>query len=89
MSRALGLLLELGGWTPTLWCGPLSWGAGLPRFTVSPRVGVMVFKPLKPRDQLQRDIYTACARNSSCGAKPKSTDTKSQLIYKRVLCNYL
>ena len=24
--------LELGIRTPTLWCGPLSWGYGLPRF---------------------------------------------------------
>ena len=22
-------------WTPTLWCGPLSWGDGLPRFGVA------------------------------------------------------
>ena len=34
-------LLELGLWTPTLWCDRSSWGDGLPDFSVSPRVGVM------------------------------------------------
>ena len=35
-SRALALPLELGIWTPTLRCGPLSWGYGLPHFGVAP-----------------------------------------------------
>ena len=31
--------LELGIWTPALWRGPPSWGYGLLRFGVAPRVG--------------------------------------------------
>ena len=33
--------LELGSWTPTLWCGSWSRGYGLPSFGVAPGVGVM------------------------------------------------
>ena len=33
--------LKLGLWTPTLRCGRLSWGYGLSRFGVTPRVVVM------------------------------------------------
>ena len=32
---------ELVLWSPMLQCGLLSWGDGLPRFSVTPRVGVM------------------------------------------------
>ena len=36
-SRASVWPLELGIWTPTLRCGPSSWGYGLPRFSVAPQ----------------------------------------------------
>ena len=39
--------------------------------------------------QLRKDLYDACTRNSSPGAQPKASDTKPQLIYQRVFCNYL
>ena len=38
---------------------------------------------------LKKDIFKESALNTSPGAKPKSTDTKYQLIYKRVFCNCL
>ena len=38
-SHALVWPLELGIQTPTLWCGPSSWGYRLPHFGVAPQVG--------------------------------------------------
>ena len=35
------------------------------------------------------ELRTACQLNTSLGEKPKSSDTKLDLIYKRALCNYL
>ena len=39
--------------------------------------------------QLVTELHAACQLNPNLGAKPKSSDTKADLIYKRVLCNYL
>ena len=39
--------------------------------------------------QLEVELRVACRLNTSPGAKPKSTDTKSNLIYKRAFCNCL
>ena len=39
--------------------------------------------------QLKTHLYKACERNTSPGAKPKSSDSKIDLIYKRAFCNYL
>ena len=36
-----------------------------------------------------KDIREACARNTNPRAKPKSSDTKSDLIFKRVFADYL
>ena len=44
--------LELGIWTPTLWCGPLTWGYGLARFGVAPRLGDMDFRASVPPVEL-------------------------------------
>ena len=38
-SHPLVWPLELGIWTPTLWCGPLSLGHGLPGLGTTPQVG--------------------------------------------------
>ena len=38
---------------------------------------------------LVKDIRNACARNMNPRAKPKASDTKSDLIYKRVFTNFL
>ena len=39
--------------------------------------------------QLVAELRAACQFNPNPGAKPKSGDTKTDLIYKRALCNYL
>ena len=39
--------------------------------------------------QLVKELRTACQLNPNPGAKPKSGDTKTDLIYKRAFCNYL
>ena len=39
--------------------------------------------------QLVKELHAACQLNPNPGAKPKSGDTKTDLIYKRALCNYL
>ena len=39
--------------------------------------------------QLVAELHAACHLNLSPGAKPKSSDTKADLIYKRTFCNYL
>ena len=39
--------------------------------------------------QLVAELRAACPLNTSRGAKPKSSDTKADLIYKRAICNYL
>ena len=36
-----------------------------------------------------KDIRDACARNTNSRAKPKASDTKSDLIYKRVFADFL
>ena len=38
---------------------------------------------------LAKDIRNACARNMNPRAKPKVSDTKSDLIYKRVFADFL
>ena len=38
---------------------------------------------------LVKDICGACARNTNPGAKPKASDTKTALIYKRVFGDFL
>ena len=38
---------------------------------------------------LAKDIPNACARNTNPRAKPKASDTKSDLIYKRVFADFL
>ena len=43
----------------------------------------------EPEDKLVNDIRNACARNTNPRAKPKASDTKSDLIYKRVFGNFL
>ena len=40
-------------------------------------------------EMLAKDISDACARNTNPRAKPKSLDTKSHLIYKRVFADFL
>ena len=45
-SHALVWPLELGIWTPILWCGPFSWGYGLPRFGVASWVKDVVLDAL-------------------------------------------
>ena len=40
-------------------------------------------------EQLIVELRAACQFNPNPGAKPKSTDTKTDLIYKCALCNYL
>ena len=42
-----------------------------------------------PAKQLVAELHAACRRNPNPGAKPKSGDTKADLIYKRAFCNYL
>ena len=39
--------------------------------------------------QLVVDLREACQRNTSLVAKPKSSYTKTNLLYKRAFCNYL
>ena len=39
--------------------------------------------------QLVAELRAACQFNPNPGAKPKSGDTKTDLIYKRAFCNYL
>ena len=39
--------------------------------------------------QLVAKLRAACPCNPNRGAKPKASDTKTDLIYKRALCNYL
>ena len=39
--------------------------------------------------QLVAELRAACQINPNLGAKPKSSDTKTDLIYKRAFCNYL
>ena len=38
---------------------------------------------------LAKDIRNACARNTNPHAKPKASDAKSDLIYKRVFADFL
>ena len=39
--------------------------------------------------QLVAELRAACQFNPNRGAKPKSSDTKTDFIYKRAFCNYL
>ena len=39
--------------------------------------------------QLVAELRAACQLNPIPGAKPKSSDTKTDLIYKGAFCNYL
>ena len=39
--------------------------------------------------QLVKELRAACQLNPNPGAKPKSGDTKMDLIYKRAFCSYL
>ena len=39
--------------------------------------------------QLVAELGAACQLNANPGAKPKSSDTQANLIYKRAFCNYL
>ena len=39
--------------------------------------------------QLVKELRAACQLKPNPGAKPKSGDTKTDLIYKRAFCNYL
>ena len=39
--------------------------------------------------QLVVELCTACQLTTNIGAKPKSGDTKAELIYKRAFCSYL
>ena len=39
--------------------------------------------------QVVPELRAACQLNVNPGAKPKSGDTKTDLIYKRAFCNYL
>ena len=39
--------------------------------------------------QLVAELHAACQFNPNPGAKPKSSDTHTDLIYKRAFCNYL
>ena len=39
--------------------------------------------------QLVAELRAACQFSPNPGAKPKSSDTKMDLIYKRAFCNYL
>ena len=39
--------------------------------------------------QLVAQLRASCWFNPNPGAKPKSSDTKMDLIYKRAFCNYL
>ena len=39
--------------------------------------------------QLVAELCAACHLNTSLGAKPKSSDTEAELIYKRAFSNYL
>ena len=39
--------------------------------------------------QVVPELRAACQLNANPGAKPKSGDTKTDLIYKRAFCNYL
>ena len=38
---------------------------------------------------LTKDIHNACVWNTNPRAKPKISDTKSDLIYKRLFANFL
>ena len=40
-------------------------------------------------EMLVKDIHNACARSTNPRAKPKASDTKSDLIYKRVFGDFL
>ena len=39
--------------------------------------------------QIVVELHAACRLNTNPSAKPKSSDTKADLIYKRAFCNYL
>ena len=39
--------------------------------------------------QLAAELRATCQFNPNPGAKPKSRDTKTDLIFKRAFCNYL
>ena len=39
--------------------------------------------------QLVVELRAACQLNPNPSAKPKSTDTKANLIYEHAFCNYL
>ena len=39
--------------------------------------------------QLVAELRAACQFHPNLGAKPKSSDTKMDLIYKHAFCNYL
>ena len=41
-----------------------------------------------PSKQLVAQLCAACQFNPNFGSKPKSSDTKTDLIYKRAFCNY-
>ena len=43
----------------------------------------------EPEELLAKDIRDACARNMNPRAKPKASDTKTALIYKRVFGDFL
>ena len=40
-------------------------------------------------DDVSKRLRAACQFNPNPGAKPKSSDTETDLIYKRAFCNYL
>ena len=42
-----------------------------------------------PAKQHVAELRAACHLNPNPSAKPKSNDTKADLIYKRAFCNYL
>ena len=39
--------------------------------------------------QLVKELRAACQLNPNLGAKPKSGDTKTDLLYKPAFCSYL
>ena len=43
----------------------------------------------KLQDDLKKEIFGMCTKNPMEASKPRSTDTEANLIFKRVLCNYL
>ena len=38
---------------------------------------------------IKKNLYEACARNTNPRAKPKSSDSKSGMIYKRAFADFL